>query len=99
MLNIHQDNVTTNGILPSGARSHAHQLRMVLRRARNRRGLGVDATDHRLADEIQQEDIAICERVQRGLRSRSYQRGRLFARRENGVHRFQGLLKEFLDRS
>ena len=48
------------------------------------------------SDEIQEEDIAICERVQRNLRSRVYDRGRYSARRENGVHHFHSLLHEFL---
>jgi len=34
--------------------------------------------------------------VQRGLRSRSYDHGRFSAKRENGVHHFQGLVAEFL---
>jgi len=48
------------------------------------------------SDEIQQEDIAVCEQVQRGLRSRSYDRGRFSALRENGVLHFQSLVSEFL---
>ncbi len=50
------------------------------------------------SDEIQQEDIAVCEQVQRGLRSRSYNRGRFSAMRENGVHHLQSLVTEFLNR-
>ena len=48
------------------------------------------------SDEIQDEDIEICERVQRNLRSRVYDRGRYSALRENGVHHFHALLHEFL---
>ena len=48
------------------------------------------------SDEIQEEDIEICEAVQRNLRSRIYDRGRYSALRENGVHHFHGLLHEFL---
>jgi choline monooxygenase len=44
------------------------------------------------SDEIQREDIALCEAVHRGLRSRSYDRGRFSVRRENGVHHFQSLV-------
>ena len=47
-------------------------------------------------DEIQAEDIEICEQVQKNLRSRSYDRGRYSPARENGVHHFHGLLHEFL---
>jgi choline monooxygenase len=49
-------------------------------------------------EEVQQQDIAICEAVQRGLRSRSYNQGRYSVKRENGVHHFHGLLHEFLTR-
>lgn len=45
---------------------------------------------------VQDEDIAICEAVQRNLRSRVYDRGRYAPRHENGVHHFHGLLHEFL---
>lgn len=48
------------------------------------------------SDEIQDEDVEICERVQRNLRSRVYDRGRYSAKRENGVHHFHSLLHEFL---
>jgi choline monooxygenase len=50
------------------------------------------------SDEVQREDIAICEAVQRGLRSRFFDRGRYSVRRENGVHHFHGLLAEHLAR-
>ena len=48
------------------------------------------------SDEIQLEDIKICESVQRGLRSRTYDRGCYSVKRENGVHHFHGLLVECL---
>lgn len=49
------------------------------------------------SDQVQQEDIVLCEQVQRGLRSRAYDAGRFSARRENGVFHFQQLVREFLD--
>ncbi len=48
------------------------------------------------SDEIQDEDVEICETVQRNLRSRVYDRGRYSAKREVGVHHFHSLLHEFL---
>ena len=45
-----------------------------------------------VGERIQQEDVGICESVQRGLRSRAYQAGRLSARREGGEHLFHRLL-------
>ena len=45
-----------------------------------------------VGDRIQQEDLDICESVQRGLRSRAYEAGRLSVRREAGEHLFHRLL-------
>lgn len=45
-----------------------------------------------VAERVQHEDIDICESVQRGLRSRSYDVGRLSVRREAGEHLFHRLL-------
>ena len=41
---------------------------------------------------IQDEDVAICKSVQRGLNSRAYDAGRLSVRREAGEHLFHRLL-------
>ena len=41
---------------------------------------------------IQDEDVAICKSVQRGLNSRAYNTGRLSVRREAGEHLFHRLL-------
>jgi choline monooxygenase len=41
---------------------------------------------------IQDEDVAICKSVQRGLTSRAYRAGRLSVRREAGEHLFHRLL-------
>ena len=41
---------------------------------------------------IQDEDVAICRSVQRGLNSRAYKTGRLSVRREAGEHLFHRLL-------
>lgn len=48
------------------------------------------------SDEIQQEDIQLCEDVWRNLQTGVYTQGRYCAKRENGVHHFHGLLAEFL---
>ena len=42
---------------------------------------------------VQREDIEICERVQEGLASRAYDRGRFSVPFEGGVHHFQSLLR------
>jgi choline monooxygenase len=51
-----------------------------------------------VSERIQDEDVAICESVQRGLRSRAYQAGRLSVRREAGEHLFHRLLARDLKR-
>ena len=45
-----------------------------------------------VGDRIQQEDLDICESVQRGLSSQAYEAGRLSVRREAGEHLFHRLL-------
>ena len=50
--------------------------------------------DVSFSDRVQQEDAEICERVQRGLGSRAYDRGRFSVRFEAGVYHFQQLLKQ-----
>ena len=45
-----------------------------------------------VSERIQAEDVAICESVQHGLASRTYNTGRLSLRREAGEHLFHRLL-------
>jgi choline monooxygenase len=45
-----------------------------------------------VSETVQDEDVAICESVQRGLGSRAYGAGRLSVRREAGEHLFHRLL-------
>jgi choline monooxygenase len=47
-------------------------------------------------DRVEEEDEAIVQSVQRGVRSRFYSRGRYSPTRERGVHHFHRLLCEFL---
>lgn len=98
MLNVYPDNYSTNLIVPIDEKRTLTVFEWYF--------LNPDATatkealDRTVAfsDEIQLEDIKICEAVQRGLRSRTYTRGRYSVHRENGVHHFHGLLAEFLSR-
>jgi choline monooxygenase len=96
MLNIYPDNISTNVIVPL---SHDQTLTIFEWFFHD-----VDSpkTKERIAkavafsDEVQQEDILLCENVQKGLRSATYDRGRYSVKRENGVHHFHMLLAEFL---
>lgn len=55
--------------------------------------------DYRFSDQVQAEDIEICEFVHRGLASEAYDRGRFSVDAELGVHHFQELLKTAYARS
>ena len=90
MLNVYPDNLSSNIILPL-----APDRTLTIFEWFSYEGEVAQATID-FSDEIQQEDIKICESVQKGLRSRSYSQGRFSVKRENGVHHFHGLLNEFL---
>ncbi len=97
MLNIYQGQMQTNVVIPRGV----DQCEVVFEwyAVDPPADAAADPTWTRLiafSDEIQDEDIGICEVVQRNLRSRSYDRGRYSATRENGVHHFHGLVHEYL---
>jgi choline monooxygenase len=96
MLNVYQDNMSSNVILPLGVDRTLTIFEWFY--AEPGTGPGWESMQQTIAfsDEIQQEDIVLCEQVQRGLRSRSYSTGRFSAMRENGVHHFQQLVREFL---
>jgi CheY-like chemotaxis protein len=51
------------------------------------------AQDQGFSDRVQVEDAAICEAVQRGLASGSYEAGRLNPKREQGLKHFHDLLR------
>jgi choline monooxygenase len=96
MLNIYPDNMSSNIIVPLSTEKTLtifewffHDADQPKTRERIERAIA-------FSDEVQQEDIALCENVQRGLRSSTYDRGRYFVKRENGVHHFHMLLSEFL---
>jgi choline monooxygenase len=92
MLNVYPDNLSSNIILPAGP----DRTLTVFEWYAYEGQVAQETID--FSDEIQQEDIAICESVQKGLRSANYSQGRFSVKRENGVHHFHGLLNEFLGR-
>lgn len=95
MLNIYQGQLQTNIVIPMDHRTTLVRFDWyaLVPPAEH------DAEWTRLIDfsfEIQDEDVAICEAVQRNLRSRAYDRGRYSATKENGVHHFHSLIHESL---
>ncbi len=99
MVNIYPDNVSTNLIVPLSQDKTLTIFEWFFR------DVGSAKVQERMkkaiafSDEVQQEDIGLCESVQRGLQSVLYDRGRYSVKRENGVHHFHMLLGEFLERA
>jgi choline monooxygenase len=89
MLNVYADNFSTNLILPLGHGRTRTVFEWFFRDPEQARR-EIDSTIA-FSDEIQIEDIGICEAVQRGLASATYDSGRYSPQRENGVHHFHGL--------
>lgn len=96
MLNVYPDNFSTNLILPDGPDRTITVFEWFFRDPEDARVRRTIDETVAFSDEIQREDIAICEAVQRGLRSRTYDRGRFSVTRENGVHHFHRLYAEMM---
>ena len=99
MLNVYLDNTSINIIIPVGHDKTLTIFEWYFESPGT--GAGWESMQQIIAfsDEIQVEDIELCEWVQRGLLSKAYDRGRFSVLRENGVHHFQSLVHEFLTRS
>ena len=91
MLNVYPDNFSTNLIVPLSPTRTLTLFEWYFRDPDS--PVQRQRIDETIAfsDEIQLEDIEICEAVQRGLRSSTYDNGRYSPSRENGVHHFHGL--------
>ncbi|MGE5305110.1 MAG: aromatic ring-hydroxylating oxygenase subunit alpha [Alphaproteobacteria bacterium] len=91
MINCYEGKMDTNLVLPLGVERTEVIFDYYFA------DVGEGAREHNVAsisvsERIQDEDVAICRSVQRGLRSRSYTTGRLSLRREAGEHLFHKLL-------
>jgi choline monooxygenase len=95
MLNCYPDNVSLNIVMPFGPERSLAIFEWYL--PEEDLGSAAARDSVRFSDEIQQEDIAICEAVQRNLRSRSYRRGRFSAKQEKGVHAFHRMYAEAMN--
>ncbi len=92
MLNFYPDNLQLNIVLPL---SHDRTLTIFeWYFEQPGSGAGWESMQQAIAfsDQVQREDMALCEAVQRGLTSRAYHQGRFSVKRENGVHHFHQLL-------
>jgi choline monooxygenase len=86
MLNCYPDNVSLNIVLPLGTeRSRAIFEWYVPEKTLDSKAAS-DSVE--FSDQIQIEDVTICETVQKNLHSRSYERGRYSMKQEKGIHAF-----------
>ncbi len=92
MLNCYPDNVSVNIILPVSPQQSVAIFEWYF----PPEVLKTEAPAHtiKFSDEIQAEDVRICEVVQKNLCSRSYSRGRFSVKQEKGVHHFHRLYAE-----
>ena len=93
MLNILPGRLQTNTVVPLAADRCRVEFRYYYADVESPRARRLIEEDHEFSDKVQQEDIEICERVQEGLASRAYDRGRFSVAFESGVYHFQQLLK------
>jgi choline monooxygenase len=97
MVNIYPDNVSTNLIVPLSQGKTLTIFEWFFHDAASAKVQERMKKAIAFSDEVQQEDIGLCESVQRGLQSALYDRGRYSVKRENGVHHFHMLLRAFLE--
>jgi len=91
MFNVYPWGISVNVVVPLAVdRTRVSFLPFVWDTGKREQGAGAGL------DRVEREDEAIVEAVQRGVRSRLYDRGRYSPTRESGVHHFHRLLAEFM---
>lgn len=95
MVNVYPDNMDVNVVIPKGPDACDVVIEWyapdpdAFRPTFLAQGLA-------FSEQVQDEDITICEAVQRGLKSRWYSQGRYSPKQEPAVHRFHQLVHAFL---
>jgi choline monooxygenase len=95
MLNCYPDNVSLNIVLPIEPERSLAIFEWYL--PEKDHPLPAAKASVEFSDQIQKEDVAICETVQRNLHSRSYSRGRFSVKQEKGVHAFHRIYAESMN--
>jgi len=94
--NISTDNVSLNIVLPVEAERSLAIFEWYL--PEKDHGAPAAKASVEFSDQIQVEDVGICEIVQKNLHSRSYSRGRFSVKQEKGVHAFHRMYGGFMQR-
>ena len=97
MLNCYPDNISLNIVLPVAPERSLAIFEWYLPEKDHSSATAKSSVE--FSHQIQMEDIAICEKVQKNLRSRSYSRGRFSVTQEKGVHAFHRMYAEWMKRS
>lgn len=96
MLNCYPDNVSLNIVVPLEPERSLAIFEWYL--PENDHGTPAAKASVDFSDQIQIEDAAICEAVQKNLRSQSYTRGRFSPKQEKGVHAFHRMYAQITQR-
>jgi len=96
MLNILPGRLQTNIILPAGIDQTRIIFDYYYKDLDSKSTQKLIEQDQTFSDEVQQEDIEICEKVQIGLSSGSYNAGPLCEKREQGLVHFQNLIRKHI---
>jgi choline monooxygenase len=94
MIDDYPDNISTNIVKPLGHEKIVLKFDWWFKDDANQEMMD---SMIEFADQVQQEDIDICNDVQRNLKSRVYDVGRFSGRYENGVHHFHALVHAFVN--
>jgi choline monooxygenase len=93
MLNVLPGRLQTNRVVPLGAERCRVDFDYYFSDVASAGAAARIEADLAFSDLVQRQDVEICERIQEGLASPAYDRGRFCAAMEAGVHHFQELLK------
>ncbi len=98
MLNLYEGVMDTNLVLPLGPDRCKVAFDFYFARTEGEEAQQYIKDSVAVANQVQQEDIGICEEVQKGLASRSYRTGRFSVKREAaGYHFHQQLARRLLE--
>jgi choline monooxygenase len=96
MINLYQGVMDTNLVLPLGPDRCRVYFDFYFADTEGAEARQFIEMSMAVAHQVQLEDMEVCEQVQRGLRSRSYETGRFSVKRESGGYQFHRLLAQRL---
>ena len=97
MINLYQGVMDTNLVLPLGPDRCRVYFDFYFTDVASEAAQRFNADSMAVAHQVQLEDIGVCDEVQRGLKSRSYDTGRFSVKRESGGYHFHQLLARALN--